>query len=391
MKLRKDGSPISSNSLSTNSSQREQLSPSDITKLLRLSGKANEVHLATVREVYYVDDIKNQSKYQVEYRVRIEFGDRHGQEYESVTALNLYGGMVNFSEIVYQPKEQIIKGNLDAEQSYMFDHDGSQVVVAFMDGYPNRPFIVGGWNHTNNDVFASKKADGIRKIEEFNGMRLETNKDGEYVLTYLGGKRNTKTKKTINAATAPTTFKFSKDGSWQIDDKENQKIKISRASKTIEISQSANVKPDEEYGKTDSSAPGAMVNSIILDKAGKKITLAAGTDKIVQVWDGTSQKLTITMGAVVVTYDTAAQKVNLKAGATEINIDGNSGKIELKGNLVDVGTGASALAVLGPQLISWLASHTHLGDGAAIPPAPTSPPLVPPPSSLLSTTVKIKS
>ena len=141
MKLRKkDYSPISSNSIATGS-RRDSLTENEIERLLALSKQANEVHLATIREIYYVDDIKNQSKTQVEYKIRIEFGDRHGQVYESVTALNLYGGMVNFSETVYSPKEQITKGNKDSEDLYMFDHDASQVVVAFMDGYPNRPCI----------------------------------------------------------------------------------------------------------------------------------------------------------------------------------------------------------------------------------------------------------
>ena len=241
MKFRKDGSPISSNSLASNASQKEQLSPAEIQKVLKLIQRANEIHLATIREVYYVDDIKNQTKYQVEYRIRIEFGDRHGQEYESVTAINLFGGMMNISEMVYAPKEKITKGNQDAEENYMFDHDGSQVVVAFMDGYPNRPFIIGGWNHTNNNVFASKKADGVRKIEEFNGLRMETNKDGEFILTYYGGKRDSKTKKTKYASTAPTTFKIDKDGTWKVDDKENQSIKISRKDKKITIAQYASL------------------------------------------------------------------------------------------------------------------------------------------------------
>lgn len=259
-----------------------------------------------------------------------------------------------------------------------------------MDGYPNRPFIIGGWNNTNNDVFATKTADGIRKIEEFNGIRLETNKDGEFILTYYGGKRNTKTKKTVSAATAPTTFKFDKDGGWKIDDKENQSISISRKDKKIIISQSESVKPDEVYGKTDSSSPGTIINKMEWDKSSKKVTLTVGTDKITQIWDGNAQTLTINMGAVTITYDTAAQKINLKGGSTEINIDGASGKIELKGNLVDVGTGASALAALGPQLVAWLSSHTHLYSPGAGNPTSTTPPIVPPPSTVLSTSVKIK-
>ncbi|CAK0749535.1 hypothetical protein CCP1ISM_330002 [Azospirillaceae bacterium] len=405
MKFRKDGSIISSNSLAGNASQGGSLSPSDMKKVMNSIGKANEVHLVTIREIYYVDDIKNKSKYQVEYNIRVEFGDRHGQEYENVTAVNLYGGMMNISEMVYSPKEQTTKGDRNADDSYMFDHDGSQVVIAFMDGYPNKPFIIGGWNHTNNNVFATKKEDGVRKIEEFNGIRLNINKDGEFILTYYGGKRNSKTKKTALPDTAPTTFKIDKDGSWSVDDKENQLIKISRKDKKITISQNASVKPAEEYGKTDISTPGDLVNSIVLDKTAKSITLTAGKDKVIEkldgaaekksttysggmtvVEDGAAKKITWTMGGTVVTYDGTANKITLVAGSSSVVIDGSSGKIELLGDLVDIGTGASALAVLGPQLVAWLSSHNHIGNLGL----PTSAPVVPPPTTMLSTSVKLK-
>lgn len=304
----KDNSPISSNSLATGA-KRDFLSPNEIQRLLKLAKQANEVHLATVREIYYVDDIKNQSKTQVEYRVRIEFGDRHGQEYESVTALNLYGGVVNISEFVYSQKEQVLKGTRDAEDQYMFTHDASQVVVAFMDGFPNRPFIIGGWNHTNNDIFATKRKDGIRRIEEFNGIRLETNDDGEFILIYYGGKRNTKSKKTIRSTTAPTRMKLSKDGAWSIDDKENQKINVDRANKKITIEQRANVKPDETYGKEDTSDPGTLINSIELDKANKKITTKVGNTKITEVFDGNAEKVTLTFqSGLTITCDGAGDK-----------------------------------------------------------------------------------
>jgi len=370
-----DGTPISSNTLALNRSSTP-FSKEETTKLRNLVGRANETHLATVREVLFADDIRNQSKYQVEYVIRIEFGPRHGQEFESVQAINLYGGNVNFSETIYFPKTQLVENKTrNAEDIYMYDHDASQVVVAFMDGFYNQPFIIGGWHNTNTSpLFAAKKVDGCREIKEFNGIRLETNKDGEYILTYHGGQRNTKTKITAQADTAPTTFKIDKNGVWTIDDKENQEIKVDRVNKKITITQFANVKPDETYGDTDTSAQGAIVNQIIMDKAAKTITLNVANTQATVVLDG------------------VANKIILTAGSTLIEIDGATGKISLTGDLVDVGAAASALAALGPQMVSWLKTHTHLhpiplhGAGSA----PTSPPIAPPPATLLSTTVKIK-
>lgn len=84
-----------------------------------------------------------------------------------------------------------------------------------------------------------------------------------------------------------------------------------------------------------------------------------------------------------------SSEVKIEHGSTVINLD-SSGKISLTGSLVDIGEGASALAVLGPQLVSWLNSHTHMSPGG-LTPAPTSAPLSPPPSDMLSTSVKLKS
>jgi len=377
MKYKKDGSPISSNSTALGGGESPSLNSEEIRKLRNSLNKATEFHLATIREIHYPDDLLNQSKNKVEYRIRCEFGPRHGQEYDSVPAANLFGGNVNFSETVYSAKTQLLKGSRDAEDQYMFNHDATQVVVAFMDGAKNTPFIVGGWSNTNFETLTAKRSDGIFLKQEFNGLRMETNNDGEYILTYYGGKRNTKTKITERANTSPTTFKIDKDGVWTVDDKENQEIKIDRVGKTITITQFANVKPNETYGETDTSIPGAIVNQIIMDKAAKTVTFKVADTQATVILDG------------------AANKITLTAGSTLIEIDGATGKISLTGALVDVGEAASALAALGPQLISWLSSHTHpyidaTGSSGTPVSKITSPPTIPPPATLLSTTVKIK-
>jgi len=106
MQYRSDGSPISSNSVALKKGGKSGLSTFEIERLTHLLGKANEFHLATIREIRYTDDLLNQSGNKVEYRIRCEFGPRHGQEYDSVTVLNLFGGVVNFSETILSPKKE---------------------------------------------------------------------------------------------------------------------------------------------------------------------------------------------------------------------------------------------------------------------------------------------
>jgi len=315
MKFREDGTPISSNSVAMKQGGRPKLSKIEVQQLTRMLDKANEFHLATIREIRYVDDKLNQSKNKCEYRIRCEFGPRHGQEYDSVPCISLFGGNVNFSEIIFSPKEKLLKGNRDAEDQYMFNHDATQVIVAFMDGFKNTPFIIGGWSNTNFDTLTAKRADGIQSIQEFNGLRLLQNDDGEYVLTYWGGKRDTKTKITARPDTAPTTFKIDKNGVWTVDDKENQQIKIDRIARTITITQYAGTKPDETYGTPDVFAPGDIINEVKFDKDAKKVTVVAGSTTA--IFDGAND---------IVTLETVAGG-RLKITADKVGIGGSTAEL----------------------------------------------------------------
>ena len=155
--------------------------------------------------------------------------------------MNLYGGVCNFSDVVYVPLEQAIEGELK-DTTPVAKLDASYVMITYLDGKPNQPLIIGGFHNAQQTTFKVSRKDGIRQLSEFNGLRLEINNDGEYILQYLGGKRNTKTKKTLNSANAPTTFKITKDGSWSIQDKEKQRIKVDKTAKKIILEQLEGVK-----------------------------------------------------------------------------------------------------------------------------------------------------
>jgi len=389
MKYHPDGTPISASSINLKTAGKSKLSEEDILKVLNVSSRANEISIASIREVFFTDNILNQSKNRVEYRVRIEFGPRHGQEYDSVMAINLYGGVANFSETVYYPKTKLIKGKKENDEDrYIFDHDASQVLIAFMNGYPNQPFIISSWHNTNHPIeFATKESDGQRHVEEYNGMRLEKNKDGEWVLTYYGGQRDTQTKETERPETAPTFIKFDKTGSLIFEDKENQQIKIDRVNKKITITQFANTKSDETYGETDSSDPGDVVNQMIMDKVAKTIITKAGNNKVIHKIDGTAENIVMTFeSGLVVTIDGAGDKVSVvTAAGAKIDIDGASDKVIVKGATIELGEGATEKAILGDLFKVFFDAHIHpTGVG------PSGPPTVPQPPTTLSDRVKVK-
>jgi hypothetical protein len=376
MSYKRDGTPISSNSIALGKVSLD-LTVSEKERIKMMLSKAVEIHTAVITDILFANDPQNKSKNQVEYNIRIELGPRHGQPYYNVKAINLYGGMVQVAETIYYPRSNPLKGKENKDGLYMFEHDGSQVIVAFLDAMPNKPIILGGWAHTNSSpLLAAKDTDGIRKLEEFNGIRSEINKDGEYILTYFGGQRDTETFKTENETTAPTTIKIDKTGAWSIEDKENQSIKIDRVTKKISIEQYTEVKPTEEYGKYDTSSKGDLINSIILDKAQKSITRKVGTDKIEEKLDGTNEKLTITFkSGMILTIDGAGDKATIVTdGGAKLTVDGNTGeisaqdngtgKIKIKNSKVGLGSSAAEVVDLIYQIANTLSTDTFAGFGA---------------------------
>lgn len=306
----------------------------------------NAIYKGQVQRVIYSDDPENVSKLYTEYDVLIEL-DKGVSLIKAVPTLGALGGANDYSETIYEPAEFAATGKNDATNTFQ-NRNGTIVAVAFWNGKYDRPVIIGAYMHPKKS--RRKKADGISHIHVFRGLKTEINKDGEWSITYQSpygpdGKLKSE-------ATGPSFIKLNKAGGLEIS------LKKGTIKETHDVDSE---KTTWEY------------------KSGLKVEFDGKGDKVVYT----------TKGGPKVTID-GAGTVMVEANATKIIIDGNAGKISLTGSLVDVGEAASALAVLGPQLLAWLSSHTHLGDGPSIPPAPTSPPLVPPPSTLLSKSVKIK-
>lgn len=304
--------------------------------------------LGQVEKVHFVDESSNQSKKFVEYDVSVR--DAYGGQsiYRNIRAgVSTASGFNDFEEIILEPNEVALSGKLDPSNFFQ-NKNGAMVVVSFLNGSLDKPYISNTVDHPKKE--GAKKADGIRWLKEFRGIHWEVNKNGELILSYNSEK--TPDGKPTRPETAGTTFKMDKDGDLLIFNKDGQRVTVSRKDKKITL--------------TDGST------TMIMDNASDKISFT-------------------TAGGVSGEIDGASNKITLTAGSSKIIIDGSSGKIQLDGNLVDVGTAASALAVLGPQLIAWLTTHIHNAPQAPAGVLPTTPPLVPPPTSILSTSVKIKS
>jgi len=413
MKYLPDGTPISTNITSLN--DKDYLS----------KFKCNEIHIGIIWEIYYTDDDKNINKKDIEYKVKIESGNRMGQFFENVVAMNLFGGLTNFSETVYQPKENLIQtkgGNdrsvkkskeRDSITVSKFDSDASTVIVAFLDGYNEQPIIIGSYNHRSREDYLTKKEDGIRHIQEFNGMRLEINDDGEYTLTYLGGKRNSKTKKSARPNTAPSLFKIDKDGHIILEQREvvevygepledgeiiNQ-IKMDRSAPSIthQIGKNFFIISDEEGKESVILLRGGSMIQIdelsnikCMTKKGNTLYLNNEKDEVLLSQSQgnnigmTEDEITVShkSGDSIITMDadnvqvTSKGSVIFQSGALDLNMgtlnltgqqevnikDSVGGKLHIKNGQVALGNSAAELLDIVDQLITAVSTHVHIGN-----------------------------
>jgi len=401
----KDGTPITTNT--------EDL---DFYKE-RLSTGNSDTHIATIQEVHYLDGEDNQSGRSVEYKVRIETGDKIGRFYDRVRAISLFGGLVNFSETVYQPREKVLKDSpnqINDKGTERFYIDASNVLVTFLDGDEERPIIIGGFQHPTLEDFVAKEEDGIRHIQEFNGMRIEINDDGEYVLTYLGGKRDVDSKETERADTAPSIFKIDKDGNFIFEQREEtevygesvgengeiiNQIKIDRSAPSIthQIGKNFFIISDEEGVESVVLLRGGSMiqideksnikcmtqkgNTLYLNNEKDEVLLAQSQGNNIGM---TEDEITVShkSGDSIITMDednvqiTSKGSVIFQSGAMDLNMgtlnlkgsnevnikDGLTGALNISNGKVALGNSAAELLDIVDQLITAVSTHVHIGN-----------------------------
>jgi len=330
--------------------------------------------LGQVNKIHYVDDLSNKSKQFVEYDVVVDDADGGRSTYTNLLSLVDVYGTTDFSEFILEANEVAFSKKLNIKNQFT-NKNGSYVVVGSINGSLDKPFIIGCLNHPR--MPGAKRSKGIHRQGEFRGIQWEINKDGELSVIYKGV-RSAKGLFT-NAATAPTSVKIDNTGAFALEDKENKVVKLNRADKTVAIEQYANVKPNdpgqnwalgtrEDY--VDVSSPGALVNSIKLDKANKKITFTAGTDSIIEELDGLNEKLSILLkSGIIVKLDGSSDSIELE--------DSVGGKLKISNGKVGLGRNTTELVEQVIELITQLeglitemATETHIGNLLL----PTSPP-----------------
>ncbi len=210
----------------------------DAESMKQVDSKDVAVRIGIVRSREFVTELDD-------YRYSVEVFDSSQQIPILCCVSGRFGGVFNYEEFTVRGYE---KGEDSAGRGEYAVRPGDVVVVAYINGNANDGMILGGCRHPGRKSRISD-ADGIAYDAEFNGMRTQINKDGEYTLTFRGIQTNIdKLNKApdgsalpdpeYNKAIGSTFLKFSKTGGWKISDNavtNPQSIDINKAGGKITI------------------------------------------------------------------------------------------------------------------------------------------------------------
>ena len=288
----------------------------------------NQLYRCIVVARYFVDDelniTQNAVNPQVLYDCAILGGFQEGQTISNCRLASWLGGQYNYAERVLRPNQ------VPLNEIPLNEQCGDIVLVQYIQGQNMAPMIVGmGTQPKDGDKTGATIEDGPRWVEEYNGVKTEINKDGEYSLIAKGG----------------------------------------------ELDMENNTFTPTETGQN---------SSIVLDKD-KKLTILAGEGTLVEL-NGQSDAINIsTNSGMSISISGSGVTINAGAKAT-IAAD----QIDLNAGIVNVGEGASFRATIFENLKSAFESHIHQVPQAMAGLLPSQKPLQPLLPDVGSTSVKIK-
>lgn len=182
---------------------------------------------ARIIKTLYVDDPDNTSKNkgypQLQYNVVLLDGVNKGVVIYNVEDSTTQNGMNNISETVRHASTQF-QPQTDAQKDWRHD-DGDIVLVQNMGGSLTNPVIVGACQHPKYKSTATKDK-GEQSIQEFNGVRISTDKNGGMTITNTGGPKDANGNPTIPEA-AGSTIGVGADGSLAMS-RGDQKVEVDK-------------------------------------------------------------------------------------------------------------------------------------------------------------------
>jgi hypothetical protein len=301
-------------------------------------------------QTYKVEDKNNENKGMYEYDVMTFQQDKDKGvvpiKYKNCVTMDAFGGIADFFEYIQSsPTDKKLKN--------VADDDGSYVLILCIDGTQTRGVILGALPHHNRKSTLSKVS-GKHMEGEFNGIRMKVNSDGELTMTFKG-KTDTKGKPT-NPAAGGSQFKFEKDGSVEINDRDlDGELKAGNDKKAKDDSKAG---VDYEKVRIDKTSKALITNSR------QNTTVTVGKDLTQTVKGNTSLTTTdlLVKASGKASYDVGAT-FDLKAGGA-ISMTGPEGKFtfdnifQVQANAaninapsINLGNGGTPAIIISTQMI----------------------------------------
>jgi hypothetical protein len=159
-------------------------------------------------------------------------------KYSNCISLDGIGGIGDFFEYKLRTSQ-----SENFENKYDFKkQNGSMVLLLCLDGYSEKPIIIGGFKHPNRKTTLTKDA-GLHLEGEYNGVNWQVNKDGELTITFKSKTDNDG--KPQDETAGGTTVKMDKEGSVDINTNlegdEETYIRMDKKNKDVDLKVGANI------------------------------------------------------------------------------------------------------------------------------------------------------
>ena len=289
-----------------------------------------------VTNIYYPDDPGNISKTYIEYDVAVSEQSPNGG-----TTISAYRGC-RFSNM-FGTDNNSLTHTFQANSDFGEDTStGSQVLLLCINGRSDggQAVIIGGLSSEHGPSYTS--ADGQFYDFNFNGIKYNINKDGEWTVTFnsvIDQKGNK-----ANEAAAGTIIKIDKEGRVSISDNETQSWNIDRVAKTSTWTNGS--------------------ESIVIDKGNKSVSLVSGGEM-----SQTSQKaMALTSQDSVnvtsqkdMTLD-SSNSLNISSSQNMAQKSGAAWNVQASGNVMVQAGGNAMIQATGVAQVQGLTTLLGAGD-----------------------------
>lgn len=275
--------------------------------------------VGAVLEIVELDDDKNQSKLVPEYNVMV-VEDENTSIYKNCMAIDTFGGIADYLRFKRRtpkkPKEVQDSGSLK-------DQTGSIVLLLCLDGAAESAIVVGALAHPNKKNVLTK--DKEHHMEgEFNGINFSIDKDGALRVEFKSATDDEGKPQDEEAGGSYQTFE--KDGSIEISDGNEEKVRIDKTNKTIDVM------AEEDITVASSKANVMVTAEKNIDmKSTKELLMEASGNAMLK----TAKELKLEASN---SFEAKGATVKIK-GDSQATIDAT--QIQLKGSSIQVGSGGS--------------------------------------------------